>query len=134
MMRQKLSSPASGTTTDSYEFSILSRSSNTPTALKLVFDGQQFDMQANGSSWSKGVKYTITRSGLTIGQHSFYFTGTLDGKQVRYPDGSTMLTLGVAQSQVGWDLMASDVRAVMPKPGQTFNVACDAWNNSNSSD
>jgi hypothetical protein len=30
--------------------------------------------------------------------------------------------------------MASNVTAIMPKPGQTFNVACEAWNNSNSSD
>ena len=42
---------------------------------------------------------------------------------------------GTGKTISSWvGLVANNITATMPMPGQTFNVACQAWNNSNSTD
>jgi len=54
-------------------------------------------MEANGTNWTQGVEFTRTVSGLSEGDHQFFFTASVDSKTLRFPFGEATLSLSTGE-------------------------------------
>ena len=131
--------PGEGTVDDNFQFQVtyLSCLNNAPDdgSVKVHFtnNNDPLVMNSESSDYKNGVLYTATTNLGVVQTWKYYFTAIVDGVQLRFPATDTY-SVPVKQSVAGWNLIAYNVSAIMPKPGQTFNVACEVFNNSNTSD
>ncbi|MFZ1290474.1 MAG: S8 family serine peptidase [Melioribacteraceae bacterium] len=130
-------SPTSGSTTDNFNFSVIYKSSsNTPSTNVQLHIINQFTetMTANGSNWLDGVQFTKTLSNFSVGTYEYYFSASVNGEQLRYPDEGN-LQFSVTQHVAGWDLGVDiDGTYLQPSaigPGTAITVNCDIQNFSN---
>jgi hypothetical protein len=81
--------PASGTTTTQFSFSVsyLSPTGQGPDSINVVIDNKSYKMTAQGSLWQNGVPFNYSYPALySAGQHSYHFEGTVVGSvSIRYP-------------------------------------------------
>ena len=129
--------PTSGSTLDNFNFIVTYKSTgNVPPDNVLLHIINQFtdNMTASGSNWQQGVQFSKALNNFAVGQYEYYFTATVSGQQLRYPDVGN-LNFSVTQNVAGWDLgVVPEGSYLSPstiRPGTTINVNCDIYNYSN---
>ncbi|MBM3861046.1 MAG: DNRLRE domain-containing protein [Verrucomicrobia bacterium] len=88
VLRSQSVTPSSGTTADSYTYSVqyTDVSGNAPLEAKVYVDDTPYNMTSGSGSIATGRTYTLAKSGLTAGVHSFYFSfRTAAGNSVSLP-------------------------------------------------
>lgn len=100
-------SPAQGTTSDDFTFSVTYTSDHgiAPQAVTLYVDGSSYPMAAQGSSWTSGVEFVSVRN-FSAGNYPFHFTADLpSGESLRFPaDITNDPNLVVGESSEGWEI------------------------------
>ncbi len=130
--------PTSGSTLDDFNFSVTYKSTGNlpPDNVQLHILNQFTDnMTASGSNWQQGVEFTKSLNNFAVGQYQFYFSATVNGQTLRYPD-TGYLNFNVTQNVSGWDLRVSSLTytPTIVTPGSNFSATGSIHNNSNSPD
>lgn len=130
--------PVNGDETTNFNFSVYYKNTNgvAPDNVQLhIINEFTENMTAGGSNWQQGVQFTKTLNNFAVGQYQFYFSATINGQTLRFPD-SGYLDFNVTQNVAGWDLgVVPEGSYLQPSsigPGTTINVGCDIFNYSNS--
>jgi len=69
----------------------------------LHIDGKVESMNCTTNDWASGVIFTVSLSGLTEGEHEYYFTAYVNGEELRYPDTGTLSFIFTPSSE-GYDI------------------------------
>ncbi len=131
-------SPTSGNGSTNFDFSVFYKNTNNipPDNVQLHIVNQFTEnMTAGGNNWQQGVQFTKTLNNFSVGQYQFYFSATVDGQTLRYPDAG-YLSFNVIQNVAGWDLSVSNLTSTpsIITPGSTITAKGYTYNNSNSPD
>ncbi|MHA1337150.1 MAG: S8 family serine peptidase, partial [Promethearchaeota archaeon] len=128
--------PSIPTNKDSLQFKVTYTGAKAPDDGSIrahVLNGPSYILQGTGNDYENGVVFESEELTYNPGTYSYYFTCTVNGEQLRFPENSSeYLTLVVNQSVKGWDLMVNDLslnRSTL-RPGDTFSATAEIRNNS----